>query len=77
MNNGYACQLTIENTQVSRNTNNLWAGVASESFPDLSAHQLDTLFVFAVSDWGVGKETELTDLYEKYRMLCELTRKSE
>jgi hypothetical protein len=31
------------------------------------------LFVFAVADWGEGKETDLTDIYEKYRMLRALT----
>jgi len=61
---------------MSQSSEQLWEGLVCEAFPDLHPYQARTLLVFAVSDWGVGKETDLTDLYEKYRMLLALTEKS-
>lgn len=62
---------------MSRNIDEIWASIVAESHPNLTPNQLETLRFFAASDWCVGKETDLTDLYEKYRMLCALTDKSE
>lgn len=62
---------------MSQSSKQLWEGLLIEHFPDLAPSQSQTLLWFAASDWSVGKETELTDVYEKYRMLCALTDKSE
>ncbi len=61
----------------------LWESLILTAWPGLEKHHYyilqgfaDSQWLFAVNDWGQGKDTELARLYEQYRVLKALTGKT-
>ena len=50
----------------------IWESFAKPSFPHLNEHQLTELKIEAVMDWGLGIDSELSVMYDKYVMMKNL-----
>ena len=50
----------------------IWESFAKPVFPHLNEHQLAELKIEAVMDWGLGIDTELSVMYDKYVMMKNL-----
>lgn len=50
----------------------IWESFAKPLFPHLNEHQLAELKIEAVMDWGLGIDTELSVMYDKYVMMKNL-----
>jgi len=50
----------------------IWESFAKPAFPHLNEHQLAELKIKAVMDWGLGIDTELSVMYDKYVMMKKL-----
>ena len=50
----------------------IWESFAKPSFPHLNEHQLAELKIEAVMDWGLGIDSELSVMYDKYVMMKNL-----
>ena len=51
----------------------IWIAVAGPHFPDRSDEQLMALGMSAASDWFLGNSTPLTEMFDQYVMLKNLT----
>jgi hypothetical protein len=47
----------------------IWLTLAGEKFPKLTEDQLRALSLKAASEWYLGGDTELVDLFDQYVML--------
>ena len=50
----------------------IWELFAKPAFPHLNEHQLAELKIEAVMDWGLGIDSELSVMYDKYVMMKNL-----
>ncbi len=50
----------------------IWESFAKPLFPHLNEHQLAELKIEAVMDWGLGIDTDLSVIYDKYVMMKNL-----
>ena len=50
----------------------IWESFAKPVFPHLNEHQLAKLKIEAVMDWGLGIDSELSVMYDKYVMMKNL-----
>ena len=50
----------------------IWESFAKPSVPHLNEHQLVELKIEAVMDWGLGIDSELSVMYDKYVMMKNL-----
>jgi len=50
----------------------IWESIAKPAFPTLSEHQLATVKMQAVMDWGYGVDNELSRVYDQYVMMKNL-----
>jgi len=58
---------------VSLNTKEeIWLTLAREKYPTLTENQLQGLGLKAASEWYIGSESDLADLYNQYVMLKNL-----
>jgi len=50
----------------------IWLTLAGEKYPNLTEDQLKALSLKAASDWYLGGDTELVNLFDQYVMLKNL-----